>query len=140
MGSQTRVVGQYEVLEEISHRGMARVFRARQLSVDRLVVLKQVALDPGEPGLVERFLAEARITGRLDHPNVVTIYERFEADGHAYIAMEYLPHGTLRPWVGRISVAQFCGLFEALLSGLNHAWGTGIVHRDLKPDNLMLTA
>ena len=45
MGSQTRVVGQYEVLEEISHRGMARVFRARQLSVDRLVVLKQVALD-----------------------------------------------------------------------------------------------
>ncbi|MGN6378333.1 MAG: serine/threonine protein kinase [Gaiellales bacterium] len=140
MGMQPRLEDRFTDIVEIPHRGMAEVFRATHLKLDRQVVLKRLALDRADPGLAERFLAEARIVSNLKHLHIVEVYDYFELDGYAYISMEYLEHGTLRPWVGRLSVAQFCGVFEAVLSGLNVAWGDHIVHRDLKPDNLMLTA
>src|SRR6201986_1457648 len=89
--------------------------------------------------MAERFVRESRLAGSLNHPNIVTVLEYFEHDGVPYIAMEYVPGGSLRPHVGRLSLPQLIGVLEGVLSGLDHAGSAGIVHRDLKPENLMVT-
>ena len=68
------------------------------------------------------------------------MHDYFEHDGTPYIAMEYVERGSLRPYVGRMNLAQIGGVLEGLLAGLTHAESHGIVHRDLKPENLMVTA
>ena len=68
------------------------------------------------------------------------MHDYFEHDGTPYIAMEYVERGSLRPYVGRMNLAQIGGVLEGLLAGLTHAEAHGIVHRDLKPENLMVTA
>ena len=80
------------------------------------------------------------MAGSLSHPNIVTVHDYFEHDGTPYIAMEYVERGSLRPYVGRMNMAQIGGVLEGLLAGLTHAESHGIVHRDLKPENLMVTA
>jgi Protein kinase domain len=90
-------------------------------------------------GMSERFRRESRIAGSLNHPNIATVFEYFEHEGVPYIAMEYLARGSLRPYVGRLSLAQFAGVMEGVLAGLAHAEALGIVHRDLKPENLLVT-
>jgi serine/threonine protein kinase len=135
------VVGRYEVIREIGRGGMATVYLARQAVLDREVALKELStFYAASPEMVERFLRESQLAGTLNHPNIVTVHEYFEADGIPYIAMEYLPRGSLRPYVGRLSMAQVVGVLEGVLAGLAQAGSYGIVHRDLKPENVMLTA
>ena len=69
----------------------------------------------------------------------MTVLDFFEHEGTPYIAMEYVPRGSLRPWVGRLCLAQIGGVLESVLAGLAHAHAHGVVHRDLKPENLMVT-
>ena len=88
---------------------------------------------------MQRFLRESRIAGSLQHANIVTVHDYFEHDGAPYIAMEYVARGSLRPLVGRLTLAQIVGVLEGLLAGLAHAESRGIVHRDLKPENLMVS-
>jgi serine/threonine protein kinase len=136
-----RTVGRYEILREIGRGGMAVVYVARQSDLDRHVALKELgAFHSADPAFAERFLRESRVAGALNHPNIVTVHEYFEHDGTPYIAMEYLPRGSLRPLIGQLSLAQIAGVMEGLLSGLSHAAARDIVHRDLKPENLMITA
>ena len=88
-GRAARTVGRYEVLEELGRGGMATVYLARQLDLDRLVALKELsALRQSEPAFTERFLRESRLAGSLSHPNIVTVHDYFECDGTPYIAME----------------------------------------------------
>src|SRR5262249_40655157 len=68
------------------------------------------------------------------------VHDYFDHDGTPYIAMEYVERGSLRPYVGQMSLPQVGGVLEGLLAGLTHAESHGIVHRDLKPENLMVTA
>ncbi len=70
---------------------------------------------------------------------MVTVYDFFEHDGVPYIAMEYLERGSLRPWIGHLSLAQSLGVLEGTLAGLAHAHSHGIVHRDIKPENILVT-
>jgi serine/threonine protein kinase len=136
-----RTVGRYDILREIGRGGMAVVYVARQSDLDRHVALKELsAFHSSDPAFAERFLRESRVAGALNHPNIVTVHEYFEHEGTPYIAMEYLPRGSLRPLIGQLSLAQIAGVMEGLLSGLNHAACRDIVHRDLKPENLMITA
>jgi serine/threonine protein kinase len=119
---------------------MAIVYLAHQLDLERDVALKELGrLQANDPAFAERFLREARLAGSLAHPNIVTVHEYFEEGGLPYLAMEYLERGSLRPLVGRLSIPQMVGVFEAVLAGLAHAESRGIVHRDLKPENLMVT-
>src|SRR3712207_3778677 len=100
-------VGRYELLQEIGRGGMARVHLARQLELDRFVALKELgSLPRDDAAMVARFVRESRLAGELNHPNIVTILDFLEQDGIQYIAMEYVPRGSLRPWVGRLSLAQ----------------------------------
>lgn len=140
MPAPTRSLGQYEIVREIGRGGMATVYLARQIALERNVALKELgAFHAGSADLAQRFLRESRLAGSLNHPNVVTVHEYFEYSGTPYIAMEYLPRGSLRPYVGRLDLATFAGVMEGILAGLAHAETFGIVHRDLKPENIMVT-
>ena len=135
-----RKVGRYEILRQIGRGATSIVYLARQTDLDRNVALKELAaFHAADPAFVERFLRESKLTGSLNHPNIVTVHEYFELDGTAYIAMEYFERGSLRPLVGRLTRAQTVGVLESVLSGLAHAEARGVVHRDLKPENLMVT-
>jgi hypothetical protein len=136
----SRIVGRYEIDREIGRGGMASVYLARQRDLDRLVALKELRMQTsGDPAFAQRFLREARLGGSLSHPNIVTVHEYFEWNRVPYIAMEYLPHGSLRPYVGGLTLSQIGGVLEGVLAGLGHAEAHRIVHRDIKPENLLLT-
>src|SRR3954463_9046954 len=136
-----RTVGAYQLLRVIGRGGMATVYLARQPDLNRLVALKELGgLRTPEPSFAQRFLREARVAGSLSHPNIVTVHEFFEDGGIPYIAMEYVPGGTLRPHMEGPSLAEIAGVVENVLAGLAHAERQGIVHRDLKPENLMVTS
>jgi hypothetical protein len=139
MPDVTRSVGRYEILRELGRGGMAIVYLARQPDLDRLVALKELsAFHASDPQFARRFLRESRLAGSLSHPNIVTVHDYFEWEGTPYIAMEYVSRGSLRPYVGRLSLAQVVGTVEGILAGLAHAEMKGIVHRDLKPENVMV--
>ena len=136
-----KTVGRYELLREVGRGGMALVYLARQTDLDRFVALKELgAFHASDPSFAQRFLRESRVAGSLSHPNIVTVHDYFEHDGTPYIAMEYIERGSLRPYIGRMNMAQIGGVLEGLLAGLVHGESHGIVHRDLKPENLMVTA
>jgi len=136
-----RTVGRYEIVREVGRGATAVVYLARQTDLDRDVALKELAaFRARDPAHLERFLRESRLAGSLSHPNIVTVYEYFPHEGTAFIAMEYFERGSLRPYVGRLDVAQVGGVLDGLLAGLAHAERRGIVHRDLKPENVMVTS
>src|SRR6187551_3445503 len=134
-------VGRYEILREVGRGGMAMVYLARQTDLDRFVALKELgAFHASDPSFAQRFLRESRVAGSLSHPNVVAVLDYFEHDGTPYIAMEYVRGGSLRQYVGRLTLAQIGVVLEDVLAALAHAERLGIVHRDLKPENLLVTA
>ena len=115
------------------------VYLVHQPALDRHVVLKRLDLHTDDPRMAERFVQEARLAARLDHPNVVTLFDFFEDGGVPYIAMEYVSGGSLRPLVGALRLAQVFEVAEGMLAALRHAESCGISHRDLKPENVLLT-
>jgi hypothetical protein len=141
-GEPIRGVGRYDLLEVIGRGGAAVVYLAVQRDLGRRVALKELApfLTAVDPDFARRFAAESRVAGSLSHPNIVSVYEYFESGGEAYIAMEFLPQGSLRRYVGALTLAQIAGLLEGVLAGLAHAASHSIVHRDLKPENLLVAA
>jgi serine/threonine protein kinase len=137
----SRVVGQYQLIGEIGSGGMAVVYLAQQLNLKREVALKELRLgDRMDTASAHRFLREARLAGSFSHPNIVTVHDYFEHQGVPYIAMEYLPSGSLRPYVGDLTLPQTGGVLSDALAGLGHAAQRGVVHRDIKPENLLVTS
>ncbi len=133
-------VGPYRIVRVVGRGGMAVVYLARQPNLARDVAVKELAqIGAGDPSMARRFIREAQVAGSLNHPNVVTVYDFLEQDGVPYIAMEYLVRGSLRPFIGKLSLAQSAGVLEGLLAALSHAETMGIVHRDVKPENLLVT-
>jgi serine/threonine protein kinase len=136
-----RRVGRYDVLEVIGRGGAAIVYLAYQRDLRRHVALKELLSQHlADPSFAERFVEESRLAGAMNHSSIVTVHEFFEHDEVPYIAMEYMPRGSLRPYVGRLSVAQIAGVLESVLAGLAYGARQGIVHRDLKPENLLVAA
>src|SRR5919206_4141284 len=117
-----RTVGRYEILRELGRGGMALVYLARQTDLDRFVALKELgAFHASDASFAQRFIRESRIAGSLSHPNIVTVHDYFEHEAIPYIAMEYVQRGSLRPHVGRLSLAQVAGVLEGLLAALAYA-------------------
>ena len=141
MDERGMTLGRYRIEREIDRGGMAVVYLARQLDLDgREVAVKQLgSFAARDPSAARRFIHEARITGTLNHPNIVTVHDYFERDGVPYIVMEYLRRGSLHRVMSGLSVPQVAGVLEGVLAALSHAGARGVVHRDLKPANVLLT-
>src|SRR5437588_1325125 len=102
-----RTVGRYDLLEVIGRGGAAIVYLAHQRDLERQVALKELApVRAGDATFAERFIAESRLAGSMNHANVVTVHEFFEDGGVPYIAMEYLPRGSVRQYIGALRTAQ----------------------------------
>jgi serine/threonine-protein kinase len=135
----------YRVVRRLGKGGMGTVFLAEQIMVgNRLVAVKVVNRKFLEdPDFLRRFENEAGSTGRIHHPNVVSIYESAQADdGTPYIAMEFLEGESLREVLlqrGALPAQEVAEILQQSARGLNAAHKLGIIHRDLKPDNIFLT-
>ncbi|MFL5328731.1 MAG: WD40 repeat domain-containing serine/threonine protein kinase [Gemmataceae bacterium] len=131
----------YEVLEELGRGGMGVVFRARQIALDRFVALK-VLRTTHEPTHIEltRLRTEAAAIGRLQHPNIVQIYDVGDTNGRPYLAMELVAGSNLMERIkdGPLSCRDAARLVETLADAIHHAHTRGIVHRDLTPGNILL--
>jgi tetratricopeptide (TPR) repeat protein len=131
----------YEIQGELGRGGMGVVYLARQMRLDRLVALKMIRAGAhAGPQERQRFRAEAEAVARLQHPNVVGVFEAGEADGCPYLALEYVAGGSLAdrakemPWQPRAAAE----LILTLARAVHAAHERGIVHRDLKPANVLL--
>jgi serine/threonine protein kinase len=134
-------VGRYHVERLIAHGGMGSVYLARDPAIDRPVVIKLLKAGFDDVAARERFAREARAAGRLQHPNIVTVFDVGEHEDRPFIAMEYVPGETLWQLIRRsgvIRVWEKLAILEDLCSGLHYAHGLGIVHRDIKPANVMV--
>ena len=136
------VDGRYQVRPRIARGGMATVYLATDLRLERRVAIKVMhghLADDTE--FKQRFIQEARSAARLAHPNVVNVFDQGQDNDSAYLVMEYLPGITLRELLqeyGSLTAQQTIDITEAVLSGLAAAHKAGIVHRDLKPENVLL--
>lgn len=133
-------VGKYRVLEQIGEGAMGVVYRALDPMLNRSVAIKVMSdALARDDELRSRFLREAQAAGSLQHPNVVTVYDFGEVDGHLYIAMEFVSGEDLEAILARrapITVAQKIEIVVDVLNGLGYAHKRGIVHRDIKPANI----
>ncbi len=134
--------GRYRLERRIGHGGMADVFLARDELLGRQVAIKVLAERfARDAAFVERFRREASAAAGLSHPSIVGIYDRGEADGSYYIAMEYVDGGTLKEEIVRrapFSQQEAIEIASQVASALAVAHRRGIVHRDIKPQNIML--
>jgi WD40 repeat protein/serine/threonine protein kinase len=137
-----RRLGKYELLEEIARGGMGIVYKARHSGLDSIVAVKMIRAGVlARPADVERFRREARAAARLRHPNIVTIHDIGEQDGHHYYSMDYVPGANLaelarlKPFTAR----QAAEITAGVAAAIQHAHGQGVLHRDIKPSNVILT-
>jgi serine/threonine protein kinase len=142
-GPPPMLVAGYEILEELGRGGMGVVYAARQVRLNRIVALKMI-LSGRHAGRQQtaRFLREAEAVARLQHPNIVQIYELGQHEGWPFFALEYLSGGTLaeRLQGSRLAPAEAAGLIAQLAGAVHHAHTQSVVHRDLKPSNVLFAA
>jgi len=138
-----RTLGSYQIIEKIGEGGMGEVWRARDTRLGRFVALKVLPPDLArDPNRRQRFEAEAKAVGALNHPNIVAVYDVGSEGGQAYIVSELVEGESLRAIIqrGPLSSRKLTDLSAQIADGLAAAHGVGIVHRDLKPENIMVTA
>lgn len=145
MGTAPGRFGNYELLEEIGRGGMGIVYRARQLTADRIVALKVIRRDRLESlprdtktSALDRFRQEAQAAARLEHENIVTVYEVGDVDGQPFFSMQYVEGRSLAEIVreGPIENRRAARYMEPVARAVHEAHSQGILHRDLKPQNI----
>jgi predicted Ser/Thr protein kinase len=132
---------QLEIMALLGKGGMGAVYQARQPGLDRIVALKILpAQTAGGPGFVERFNREARALAKLNHPNIVAVYEFGQAGGLPFFIMEFVDGLNLRQLerAGKLSPAEALHIVPQICEALQFAHDEGIVHRDIKPENILL--
>ena len=134
--------GKYKVLEQIGSGGMAVVYRGEHIYLKKPVAIKVMLPSFSEkPELVQRFLQEAEMASKLDHPNIVKIFDFGDEDGLLYLVMQFIDGDTLERILrhrGKLSLREAINITLQVLSALQYAHEKGLVHRDIKPGNVMI--
>ena len=141
------MLGRYRVLKELGRGAMGLVYLGKDPTIQRFVAIKTMRLDHIDSDeklqdIKSRFFREAESTGRLSHPNIVTIYDAGEEQGLGYIAMELIEGTPLKQWARKpnlLPVDQILLIVATVADALDYAHQQGVVHRDIKPVNIMLT-
>jgi serine/threonine-protein kinase len=136
-------LGNYEIIELIGKGGMATVYKGHQSSMNRYVAIKVMSPQfTGETAFVQRFENEARMIAQIEHAHILPVYDFGEEGGLLYIAMRYLPTGTLEDRITEdgMPVKEAATIFNQIANALDYAHSMGIVHRDLKPANILIDA
>ncbi|MBS0180302.1 MAG: serine/threonine protein kinase [Nitrospira sp.] len=145
-GSPPAQLGRYHVVKELGRGAMGLVYLGKDPTIQRFVAIKTMRLDDIDSAeelkdFRDRFFREAESTGRLSHPNIVTVYDAGEQDGLAYIAMEYLEGTLLSCYCQKSTLLpskHVLHIVAAVADALDYAHGQGVIHRDVKPPNIML--
>ncbi|MBI3159053.1 MAG: serine/threonine protein kinase [Chloroflexi bacterium] len=135
-------VGPYQVIEQLGRGGMATVYKAYHASLDRYVALK--VLHPAfmeDPNFLARFEREAKVVARLDHPNIIPVYDYAKHGDTPYLVMKFVEGHTLKARLqqGPLAAQEGLAIIETVGKALAYAHKQGILHRDIKPSNVMLT-
>jgi predicted Ser/Thr protein kinase len=131
----------FRIDEVVGRGGMGTVYKGTQLSLGRFVAIKVLTKDLAEdPQFLERFHREADVLSRLNHPNVVTVFDRGEVDGRPYLVMEYVEGTSVREIMreGPLEPHEALRIVSSVLAALTHAHEKSIIHRDIKPENVLL--
>ena len=143
MTDPTLLNDRYQLLEKLGSGGMADVFRARDLMLDRYVAIKVLRKDySSNPDFQNNFRMEARSAANLSHPNIVTVHDFGFADNLLFIVMEFIPGKDLKQLIrerGRFSVEKGIPLIIQACAGLGYAHRAGLVHCDVKPHNMLVS-
>jgi serine/threonine protein kinase len=134
-------VGPYRLVEKLGKGGMATVFKAYHPSLDRYVAIK--ALHPAfmeHPGFIERFEREAKVVAKLEHPNIVSIYDFSEHEDRPYLVLKYVRGETLKARLekSKLTYKESRHIFRVISSALAYAHQEGVLHRDVKPSNVLI--
>ena len=139
-----KINDRYEIIKSIGEGGMANVYLARDVILDRRVAIKILRGDlANDEKFIRRFQREALSASSLSHPNIVEMYDVGEDNGSYYIVMEYVEGKTLKQYIkkrnnGRLTISEAVDIMLQLTDGISHAHDSYIIHRDLKPQNIMI--
>ena len=134
-------VGPYRIIEQLGQGGMATVYKAYHAALDRYVAIK--ALHPAfgeDQSFLTRFQREARLIAKLEHPNIIPVYDYAEHEGRPYLVMKFIEGDTLKARLseGPLSSSEIEKIVESVGSALGYAHKQGILHRDIKPSNVLV--
>lgn len=137
-----RLSGRYKILEMIGGGGMANVYLAHDIILDRHVAVKVLRPEfSNDDEFIKRFRREAHSTTSLNHPNIVSIYDVGEENDIYFIVMEYVEGKTLKQYIQQnkvILIEEVIDIMKQLTSAIEHAHQNQIVHRDIKPHNILI--
>lgn len=137
------VAGRYEIIELIGRGGMAKVYKANDMRLNRLVAVKILNEEySADAGFVKKFIGEARAAASIAHPNIVNVYDEGEQDDLHYIVMELIEGITLKSYIdskGRLTNMETIKIAMQIAQGLEAAHNNNIIHRDIKPQNIVIS-
>ncbi|HVU12412.1 MAG TPA: serine/threonine-protein kinase, partial [Phototrophicaceae bacterium] len=136
-----RKIGGYEIIELIGHGGMATVYRAQQVSMNRIVAVKVLPRQfLNDETYMQRFNREVKIVAQLEHRNIVPVHDYGEAEGQPFIVMRCMTGGSVDDLLryGALKLDQIVRILDQIAPALDYAHGKGVLHRDLKPSNVLM--
>jgi serine/threonine-protein kinase len=134
--------GRYQVIEELGHGGMGRVYKAFDTKIKEKIALKLLKPEiASDEDTIERFSNEIRLSRKIGHRNVCKMFDLSEAEGAHFITMEYVSGEDLKTMIrmsGSLSIGMVLSVGKQVCDGLSEAHSLGVIHRDLKPQNIMI--